>query len=63
MNGPLREEQSAAGNYYPDLEVTAPLAELSSLVAAQGADAVALRPAELRVRVVSILTAAEEAVR
>ena len=46
-----------------DLEVTAPLAELSSLVAAQGADAVALRPAELRVRVVSILTAAEEAVR
>ena len=46
-----------------DLEVTAPLAELSSLVAAQGADAVALRPADLRVRVVSILTAAEEAVR
>lgn len=46
-----------------DLAVTAPLAELSSLVASQGADAVALRPAELRVRVVSILTAAEETVR
>ena len=46
-----------------DLEVTAPLAELSSLVASQGADAVALRPADLRVRVVSILTAAEESVR
>lgn len=46
-----------------DLEVSAPLGELSSLVAAQGADAVALRPAELRVRVVSILTAAEEAAR
>lgn len=46
-----------------DLEVAAPLGELSSLVAAQGADAVALAPAELRVRVVSILTAAEEAVR
>ncbi|MDV8000200.1 helix-turn-helix transcriptional regulator [Rhodococcus sp. IEGM 1408] len=46
-----------------DLEVSAPLGELSSLVASQSADAVALRPAELRVRVVSILTAAEEAVR
>ena len=46
-----------------DLEVNAPLAELSSLVASQGVDAVALRPADLRVRVVSILTAAEEAVR
>lgn len=46
-----------------DLEVAAPLGELSALVAAQGADAVALRPAELRVRVVSILTAAEEAAR
>lgn len=46
-----------------DLEVSAPLAELSSLVASQGADAVALRPADLRVRVVSILTAAEESVR
>ncbi|GAA3518931.1 helix-turn-helix transcriptional regulator [Dietzia aurantiaca] len=46
-----------------DLELSAPLGELSSLVAAQGADAVALRPAELRVRVVSILTAAEEAIR
>ncbi len=42
-----------------DLELTAPLGELSSLVAAQGADAVALGPAELRVRVVSILSAAE----
>lgn len=46
-----------------DLEVAAPLGELSALVAAQGADAVALRPAELRVRVVTILTAAEEAAR
>lgn len=46
-----------------DLEVSAPLGELSSLVAAQGPDAVALAPAELRVRVVSIFTAAEEAVR
>lgn len=46
-----------------DLEVSAPLGELSSLVASQGADAVALRPAELRVRVVTILTAAEEATR
>lgn len=46
-----------------DLEVAAPLGELSSLVAAQGADAVALAPAELRVRVVSIFTAAAEAVR
>ncbi|NLD86138.1 MAG: WYL domain-containing protein [Actinomycetales bacterium] len=46
-----------------DLEIAAPLGELSSLVAAQGADAVALGPAELRVRVVSILTAAEEARR
>ncbi len=50
------------GRHGSDLEVSAPLGELSSLVAAQGADAVALRPAELRVRVVSILTAAEEAV-
>lgn len=33
------------------------------MVASQGADAVALRPAELRVRVVTILTAAQEAVR
>lgn len=46
-----------------DLEMTAPLAELSSLVAAQGPDAVALGPADLRVRVVAILSAAEEAVR
>ncbi|MCT1516374.1 helix-turn-helix transcriptional regulator [Dietzia cercidiphylli] len=46
-----------------DLEVSAPLGELSSMVASQGADAVALRPAELRVRVVTILTAAQEAVR
>lgn len=46
-----------------DLEVSAPLGELSSIVAAQGPDAVALSPAELRVRVVAILTAAEEAVR
>lgn len=46
-----------------DLEVSAPLGELSSLVASQSADAVALRPADLRVRVVSILTAAQEAVR
>lgn len=46
-----------------DLEVAAPLGELSSIVASQGADAVALRPAELRVRVVSILTAAQEATR
>lgn len=46
-----------------DLEVAAPLGELSSLVAAQGADAIALSPAELRVRVVSILTSAEEARR
>ncbi|WP_010541781.1 helix-turn-helix transcriptional regulator [Dietzia alimentaria] len=45
-----------------DLGISAPLAELSSLVASQGADAVALRPADLRVRVVSILTAAEESV-
>lgn len=43
-----------------DLEVSAPLGELSSLVASQGEDAVALHPAELRIRVVSILTAAEE---
>lgn len=46
-----------------DLEVSAPLGELSSIVASQGSDAVALRPAELRLRVVSILTAAEESAR
>lgn len=46
-----------------DLEISAPLGELSSIVASQGADAVALRPADLRVRVVSILTAAQEATR
>ena len=46
-----------------DLGLSAPLGELSALVAAQGPDAVALEPAELRVRVVSILSAAEEAVR
>ena len=46
-----------------DLEVAAPLGELSALVAARGPDAVALRPAELRVRVVAILSAAEEAAR
>lgn len=46
-----------------DLEVSAPLGELSSLVASQGPDAVALRPAELRLRVISILTAAEESAR
>ena len=46
-----------------DLDVSAPLGELSSLVAAQGADAVALRPSELRIRVLTILTAAEGAYR
>jgi len=46
-----------------DLGLAAPLGELSALVAAQGPDAVVLEPAELRVRVVSILSAAEEAVR
>lgn len=46
-----------------DLEVSAPLGELSSLVASQGPDAVAISPAELRLRVVSILTAAQENVR
>ena len=46
-----------------DLGLSAPLGELSALVAAQGPDAVALEPAELGVRVVSILSAAEEAVR
>lgn len=46
-----------------DLEVVAPLGELSSLVAAQGVDAVALGPVELRVRVVSIFSAAEGALR
>lgn len=46
-----------------DLGLVAPLGELAALVASQGADAVALRPAELRVRVVSVLTAAEEVSR
>lgn len=54
---------SRFGRAGADLEVSAPLGELSSLVASQSADAVALRPADLRVRVVSILTAAQEAVR
>ncbi|AVZ39403.1 MULTISPECIES: YafY family protein [unclassified Dietzia] len=46
-----------------DLEVCAPLGELASMVASQGADAVALRPAGLRDRVLTILSAAEEADR
>lgn len=53
-------EATRFGRSGTDMEVSAPLGELSSLVASQGADAVALRPADLRLRVVSILTAAEE---
>lgn len=52
-------ESTRFGRDGSDLEVAAPLGELAALVASQGADAVALRPAELRLRVVSILTAAE----
>ena len=54
------ERYSRAG---ADLEVTAPLAELAALVASQGPDAAALAPPGLRDRVVTILTAATEAVR
>lgn len=46
-----------------DLEVAAPLGELSSLVASQGPDAVVVRPTELTARVMSILNAAREASR
>lgn len=46
-----------------DLDVTAPLGELSALVASQGPDAVALRPPTLRERVVAILTTAAEGSR
>ena len=71
-DGRAAELRAMAGSQAPaerfgrpgaDLDVSAPLGELSSLVAAQGPDAVALRPAELRLRVVSILTAAQEADR
>ena len=46
-----------------DLEVTAPLGELAALVAAQGPDAVALGPEQLRDRVRGVLSAAVEAAR
>lgn len=56
-------EATRFGRTGTDLELTAPLGELSSLVASQGADAVALSPADLRLRVVSVLSVAEESAR